>query len=148
MKRNMLAFAISIVAHAFEDKLYNGRPYFLHVMRVASWFDSDDEMQQAAIMHDLVEDTTGTSKAWTPEMLRNEGFSERVIRMVVSLTHLPSENYDDYIKRVSLDRDATEIKKRDLEDNSQITRLKGGLTKHSFDRLERYYRAYTYLSKI
>lgn len=144
----MLAFAISIVAHAFEDKLYNGRPYFLHVMRVAMWFDNDDEMQQAAIMHDLIEDTLGTSNPWTPEMLREEGFSERVIRMVVSLTHLPEESYDSYIKRVSTNPDATAIKLRDLEDNSQITRIKDGLTKKSFDRLERYYRAYTYLSKI
>lgn len=148
MKRNMLAFAISIVAHAFEDKLYNGRPYFLHVMRVAMSVGDDDELQQIAVMHDLIEDTEGTSKEWTPEMLRKEGFSERVIRGVVALTHLSPESYDDYIKRVSLNKDAVVVKRADLIDNTQVTRIKGGLTKNHFDRLERYYRAYTYLSKI
>lgn len=51
----------------------------------------------------------------------------------------------NYIKALSVHPIAKEIKKRDLEHNSKITRLKG-LRKKDFDRLEKYLIAYTYLS--
>ena len=41
--------------------------------------------------------------------------------------------------------DAKKVKKKDLEHNSTITRLKG-LRKADFDRLEKYSRSYVYLS--
>jgi hypothetical protein len=42
-------------------------------------------------------------------------------------------------------KEATEIKKKDLEDNCNLTRIKG-LRKKDFDRVEKYHRAYIYLS--
>jgi len=39
------------------------------------------------------------------------------------------------------------VKQADLEHNTQISRLKG-LTKSDFARIEKYHKAYTYLSKI
>lgn len=144
MKRNMLAFALSIAAHAFEDKLYNGKPYFLHIMRVVVALEGEDEeVLQAGALHDIVED-----HFWTIEDLRKEGFSERVLSAVQHLTWDKDggETYENYIKRVSNNKDAIKVKRKDLEDNSQITRIKG-LTKQDFERLEKYSKAYVYLSK-
>ena len=102
------------------------------------------EVQCAAWLHDLVEDFP---EVWTLQRLRTNGFSEDTIRMVQLLTHNPEESYDLYIQRISLNAGATLVKLSDLRDNSDITRLKG-LTKKDLNRLEKYFRAYTYLSKI
>jgi hypothetical protein len=41
--------------------------------------------------------------------------------------------------------DARRVKREDIKDNSDVTRLKG-LRQKDFERLEKYARAYTYLS--
>jgi (p)ppGpp synthase/HD superfamily hydrolase len=139
----MLSKAIRIAAEAFEDKVdKGGQPYILHCLYVMNQMPEDDEeLRCIAVMHDLVEDTS-----WTTGLLFYEGFSERVIRGVYTLTHESWETYDDYIKRISANKDAVKVKLADLRHNSDITRIKG-LTKKDFDRMEKYHRAYTYLSR-
>lgn len=142
MKKNHLALAFALVATAFADTLdKGGNPYFLHCYRVAQRFIGvDDELAIAALMHDMVED-----HKITIEELITHGFSQRIIRVVRSLTHdRVNETYDAYIKRVALDADATLVKLEDLKDNSDITRLKG-LSKKDFDNMEKYHRSYIYL---
>lgn len=51
----------------------------------------------------------------------------------------------DYIKALVVNAVTAKVKKRDLEHNSNITRLKG-LRKKDFDRIEKYHTAYVYLS--
>jgi len=136
-----LALAISITAQAFENNLdKGGQPYILHCLRVMNNVNGDECVKCAAVMHDLVEDTD-----WTFEKLTALGFSDKTIGLLHLLTHNPATPYDDYIKAISVSKEASEIKRRDLEDNSNITRLKG-LRKRDFDRLEKYHRAYIYLS--
>ena len=136
-----LALAISITAKAFENKLdKGGSPYILHCLRVMNNTIGDECVKCASVMHDLVEDTD-----YTISYLKDLGFSTRTCEIVRVLTHLQKDSYDDYIKIISIDKDATQIKLRDLEDNSNITRLKG-LRKKDFDRLEKYHRAYIYLN--
>lgn len=143
--KNMLALAISIASQAFEAKIDKlGKPYILHCLRVMMNVDEmDPELQQMAVLHDVVEDCP----QWTINDLRKLGFSERVLKGVELLTHKYGDSYDLYIRQISHSVDATRVKLADLRDNSDITRLKG-LTKVDFDRLEKYHRAYTYLSKI
>ena len=140
---NMLAKAISITAQAFENTLdKGGYPYMLHCLRVWDGVKHlSEDVQCAAIMHDLKEDAP---EVWEKHMLL---FSSKTRSLVNTLTHYPTETYDNYIKMISLSKDATKIKLSDLKDNSDITRLKG-LTKKDFDRLEKYSRSYVYLSKI
>ena len=59
----MLDRAISIVAQAFEGKYdKGGHPYVLHCLRVMDKMPKDDEeLRCAAVMHDLLEDTSGTT---------------------------------------------------------------------------------------
>lgn len=138
-----LGLAFAIVAEAFKDKTDKaGEPYILHCIRVMSGVDPNDEEKRiAAVLHDLVEDTD-----WTIDKLRAVGFSERVLKLLFLLTHVKEEmTYDEYIERISNDPDATDIKRADLRDNSDITRLKG-LRKKDFERMKKYHRAYIYLS--
>lgn len=60
------AIELAVLNHANQlDK--SGQPYILHPMRIMLRCSTDDE-RQAAIMHDLIEDTTVTI-----EQLANEG---------------------------------------------------------------------------
>lgn len=138
----MLAKAISITARAFENKKdKGGKPYILHCLRVMNDVDqSDEELMCIAVMHDLKEDCP---EIWYRVMTQ---FSERIKRAIDILTHDPSTPYDDYIKGIALNENARTVKLADLKDNSNITRLKG-LRKKDFDRMEKYHRAFIYLSK-
>lgn len=141
---NQLAKAISIAAVGFEKKVdKGGQPYILHCLRVMNNLHTrDQELQAIAILHDIKEDLKVTTKE-----LYDSGFSERVVKGVCKLTHVEGTSYEDYIKEIALSPDARLVKLADLKDNSDITRLKG-LTKKDFDRMEKYHRAYIYLSKI
>lgn len=140
----MLGKAIAIAAQAFANtKDKGGRPYILHCIYVMnSVRHLGDLAMICAILHDLIEDCPD----WSYERLTKEGFSEEVIVILQLLTHRPETSYDDYIKAIAIHPIAKEIKKRDLEHNSKITRLKG-LRKKDIDRLEKYMRAYIYLSE-
>jgi (p)ppGpp synthase/HD superfamily hydrolase len=136
-----LALAISITAKAFEEVLdKGGNPYILHCLRVMNNVQGDECVKCASVMHDLIEDTD-----WTFEQLTALGFSDKTLGLLHLLTHQRETSYDDYIKAISVSKEATEIKIRDLEDNSNITRIKGA-RKKDFDRIEKYHRAYIYLS--
>jgi (p)ppGpp synthase/HD superfamily hydrolase len=138
---NKLALAISITAKAFENVLdKGGQPYVLHCLRVMNNVQGDECVKCASVMHDLIEDT-----AWTFQELSALGFSDKTIGLLHLLTHQKETSYEDYIKAISVSKEATEIKLRDLEDNCNITRIKG-LRKKDFDRIEKYHRAYVYLS--
>ena len=60
------------------------------------------------------------------------------------LTHNPNVSYMDYILNLAHNNLAREVKLRDLEHNSKITRLKG-LREKDFQRLQKYQIAYDYL---
>ena len=142
----MLDKAISITAQAFLGKTdKSGIPYILHCLHVMGeirkQFPKDWELQAIAVLHDLVEDTE-----WTLEMLRDEGFSHRIVRGVEVLTHDSEVPYDDYIKHIGMYEDARHVKLKDLRHNSDIMRIKG-LTQRDLNRIDKYHRSYTYLSK-
>ena len=138
---NKLALAISITSKAFEDKLDKaGQPYILHCLRVMNATKGDECVKCASVMHDLVEDTE-----YTFEQLTKLGFSDKTIGLLHLVTHQKNTPYDEYIKAIAVSDEATEIKLADLRDNSDITRLKG-LGKKDLDRIEKYHRAYIYLS--
>lgn len=146
---SLLAKAISWAAQCFEhstDK--GGHPYILHCIRVMEGLHTDDEeLKIIAILHDVIEDIFTENPEKGLNLLREKGFSERVIKALDLLTHRKEDSYEDYIKAIALNSDATKVKLADLKDNSDITRLKG-LTKKDFDKMEKYHRSYVYLSKI
>lgn len=141
----MLATAIKIASEFFEhthDK--GGSPYIMHCLRVMFDVEGDDELMCIAVLHDVIEDIFKKDHEKGFQLLRDYGFSERVISALDCLTHRDGELYDDYIRRLSFNEDAVKVKLSDLKDNSNITRLKG-LRKKDFERMEKYHRAFTYL---
>lgn len=140
-----LAKAIALAAKGFEN-VYDkgGQPYILHCLHVMNTIKSEDvDVKIAAVLHDVVEDQVVTF-----EELQTMGFSTKVMRLMHLVTHDKEKtSYDDYIEAISCDKDAIDIKLADLKHNSDITRIKD-LSKSHFDRIKKYHRHYTYLSKI
>ena len=96
-----------------------------------------------AILHDCVED-----EVITIQQLRDLGFPEDILADLGLLTHDPTKDeYDVYIKKLSFSPRATNVKLADLEDNSNITRLKG-VSKKDIERLEKYHKSYLFLINL
>lgn len=130
------ALQVASKAHSGrKDK--GGKSYILHPIRIAMRLRTDDEELMAiAIMHDVVEDSD-----YTFIDLENLGFSARVIAALKLLTHYKGQSYDEYIEGMSNNIDALKVKREDLRDNSDITRLKG-VSEKDIKRMEKYQRAY------
>ena len=144
----MLGKAIALASQSFEHtKDKGGKPYILHCLRVMDNLHTDDEeLKIIAVLHDWVEDMFKNNPEKGLQLL-GEHYSERIVKALDLLTHRKNVPYDDYIKAISFNADATKVKLSDLKDNSDITRLKG-LSKKDFDRMEKYHRSFVYLSKI
>lgn len=145
---NILGHAIKIAATVFRDKTdKSGQPYILHCIRVMMnpRLANDPDAQCAAILHDVLEDCEGIEYDAVENELAKL-LPAYILHAVHVLSHDPKDSYDDYIKKISMNPIAKRVKLADLEDNSQISRLKS-LHKKDFDRIEKYHRAYIYLSE-
>ena len=144
MKHNLNKMLV-LVATEFDgifDK--GGVPYLLHCLKVMHYTRSeDDEIQQIALGHDLVEDR----KNVTYKLLREMGFSERVIEGIRCLTKVPGETEEEYLAKVMSNTDAIRVKLADLRHNSDIRRLKG-VTEKDIKRIEKYHRMYMSLKDL
>lgn len=139
---NMLAKAIALASDAFKDTFdRGGSPYILHCLRVMGAVNPQDPgLMSIAVLHDMVED-----KFTTLEALSEMGFSLRIVEGVDGLTHRDNESYEEYLDRLSKNSDCVEVKKADLKDNTDITRLKG-LREKDFARMVKYHKAWVFLN--
>jgi len=121
-----------------------GMPYVLHCLKVMHYLKTDDEeLQQIALGHDLVEDR----KNITYVLLKEKGFSERVINGIRCLTKVPGESEEEYLAKVMSNVDAVRVKLCDLRHNSDIRRLKG-ITQKDIARMEKYHKMYLALKEF
>ena len=95
-----------------------GVPYVFHPLHLAETMD-DEISCCAALLHDTVEDT-----AVTLEDLAKE-FPAEVVEAVRLLTHDPSENYLEYVRRIKGNSVAMKVKLADLAHNSDQSRFAG-----------------------
>jgi hypothetical protein len=110
------AVRIARDAHAGQiDK--SGRPYIEHPLRVMTRVQGE-HTQMAAVLHDVVEDTTVT-----PDDLRAAGCPEPVVTAVIALSKQPGEALPDYIARVAVDPIAAVVKRADIGDNTDPVRM-------------------------
>ena len=110
------AIALAINAHHGQrDKA--GHPYVLHLLRVMEAV-CDPIAKQAAVLHDYIEDVSGSVDA-----LRQHGINELAIQAIVRLTRVEPCTYCDYIVALATDPVATQVKLADLEDNYRIGRV-------------------------
>ena len=111
-----LALKICYQAHKNQlDK--SGLPYVFHPFHIAEQM-KDEDTTIAALLHDVVEDTSVTL-----EDLKKYGFSEEVISAIAVMTHDPNVEYMEYIAQVKKNPIAAAVKLEDLRHNSDLTRL-------------------------
>ena len=133
------AIEIAAKAHAGQvDKA--GQPYVLHPLRMMLAV-ATPEARMAAVLHDVVEDT-----AVTLDDLRAEGFPASVLEAVEALTKREGEDYEAFIRRVSPNPIAREVKLADLRDNSDLSRI-AEPTERDRERIRKYQRAIAYLER-
>lgn len=127
--------------HGQFDK--SGMPYILHPLTVMNLLQTDDEeLQCIALGHDLVEDCKITYQD-----LWDQGFTERIIEGIRSMTKVPGETKEEYKAKVKANPDAVKVKMCDLRHNSDITRLKD-LTPKNIERTMFYHQFYTELKAL
>lgn len=132
------ALQIAVQAHAGQkDK--NGAAYIFHPIRVMMRC-THPSAKIVALLHDVVEDT-----ATTFEDLEAAGFSAEVLSTLHLVTHAKEVPYDEYVGSLLEDPIAIEVKIADLEDNSDIRRLRE-LDDKSVERLRRYLAAHRRLT--
>jgi (p)ppGpp synthase/HD superfamily hydrolase len=134
------AISIAVTAH-YGQHDSGGRPYILHPLHLMNQLMYDADLATIAVLHDVVEDST-----YELEDLRKIGFSDRTIKALDCLTHKENESYEEYIKRIGTNIDAIRVKRKDLEHNSNITRLKGVRDK-DIERIKKYHKAFIYLGE-
>ena len=146
--KNMLAIAYQLAAESFIDKVdKQGRPYFEHCLQVMQNLNTDDdELKQIALLHDYLEDIHTENIIGGTKILREIGFSDRVITGIIVMTRLQHEEYEEYIDAIKRHKDAVRVKIADLKHNSDITRLKG-LREKDIERMIKYHTTYIDLTK-
>lgn len=138
--REQLSHAIyfAIRAHGGQ-KDRNGQPYIGHCFRVMNAGQTLEE-KIVGVLHDVIEDTEITFAN-----LLIEGFSEKVVDAVHTLSKLENEEYDHYINRVKRCDLAIRVKLNDLTDNMDLKRLEV-LTDDDVVRMRKYLNAYNQLT--
>ncbi|KZX75889.1 hypothetical protein A3715_35330 [Oleiphilus sp. HI0009] len=141
-KQKQLGLAIEIAVKAHADQVdKGGNPYILHPLHIMNELMFDTELATIGVLHDVIEDSDVSI-----EDLVGIGFSKRVTEALDLLTHKDNQTYQEYIDGISNNYDAIRVKRKDLEHNSDITRLKG-IRDKDLKRIEKYHKAFLQLGE-
>lgn len=112
------ALFLAVIAHDGQHRKFSNDPYVLHPLRVALQLIDlgveDDNIIEAALLHDVVEDTR-----YTLSDLRFMGFSPETVEIVDLVTRREGEVYNDFIRRIANSGNvgAHLVKLMDIADN-------------------------------
>lgn len=139
-----IILAASQHRHSPLDK--SGAPYILHPLRVMHFLGaqaSDDE-RIVAVLHDVVEDCPISF-----DDLRQMGYSATIIAALDGVTKRPDEfdDYQKFVRRAAQNPIARRVKRADLQDNMDETRISNPSEKDHL-RMEKYRRAAEYLDGL
>lgn len=130
-RKTDLAFALAAYAHEGQvDKA--GCDYIEHPKMVASNF-TDENRIIVALLHDVMEDTFVSE-----ETIRNL-FGDEIADACMAMTHFDGEPYLDYVRRAIQNPIARDVKRADLDNNMDLSRLPV-VTQKDLDRLEKKYK--------
>ncbi len=134
--------AVELATQRHEGQVdKGGKPYISHPLSVMAMLE-DEQSKMAAVLHDIVEDTTVTF-----EELAELGCPKPVIDAVKLVTH--SKDFDGsdeaYVRDIqqiatSSNQTAVDVKWADLTNNQDLSRIPNP-TARDYARLERYGRA-------
>ena len=139
------AIALAVKTHEGQmDKA--GEPYILHPLRVMLSLSSVDE-RIVGVLHDVVEDGDISFGG-----LEDMGFSSTVIEGLKGVTKRreeegTDEGYQAFVRRAGANPLALRVKKADVLDNLDVTRLKTVSEKDS-RRMSKYLIALRYLESL
>lgn len=128
------AIAIAAEAHAGQVD-WAGLPYVLHPLRMMLRLSSTDE-RVVAVLHDVCEDCPG----WTFDRLRKEGFHDRIIEALQSVTKREGEDYEAFVRRAAANPVGRNVKLADLHDNADLSRI-ADPSERELQLIEKYRRA-------
>ena len=119
-KRDLFSYAIKLALEAHKDQTrIEGEPYITHPLAVMSLVHTADEMI-VAILHDVFEDCDDT-------ILHDaiyDSFPSHIIEALQLLTHEEGVEYMDYIKELTPNELARNVKLADMAHNlSTVTNL-------------------------
>ena len=110
--------ALKLCFEAHKEQVdKTGMPYVFHPFHLAEQM-TDEIATVCALLHDVVEDT-----AYTLEDLRTMEFPEEVIEVLALLTHDETVPYMEYVREITKNPIAKQVKLADLKHNSDTTRL-------------------------
>lgn len=127
--------AISVAVEAYDGQTdKGGSPYISHLLRVMMSSRTEDEMI-VGVLHDVVGDCSDKGFDW--ERLREEGFSEKILEALYSVTKTPEEGahlkalsgeekvsaYLEFVARAKEDPIGRRVKRADLFDNLNVNRI-------------------------
>lgn len=141
-KKYEKAARLAMLAHKGQiDK--SGKEYYLHPCRVSQkvrckGMDANDILNCmiVGLLHDTVEDTEVRLKD-----LIDLGFDYKIIGAVELLTRRKDEDYFSYIRILMKNRYAKEVKRADLLDNMDVSRLPSWTAKDK-ERMAKYAKAF------
>jgi hypothetical protein len=96
-----------------------------------------------AVLHDVCEDCT----EWSFDRLRSEGFPERIIEALESVTKRGGENYEDFVRRAAANPIGRRVKLDDMTDNSDLSRI-AVPSERDFERVEKYRRGVDFINGL
>ena len=117
-----------------------GMPYVFHPFHIAEQM-SDEISTICALLHDVIEDTK-----YTFNDIRNMGFPQEVIDVLILLTHEDNVPYMEYVEKINENPIARQVKLADLRHNSDLTRL-NIIDEKALVRSEKYKKAMELLSQ-
>ena len=124
--------AIEIAKIAHEGQLDKaGKPYIIHPVRVMIRVKNEFE-KMAAVLHDVVEDTTVTL-----DDLKREGFPPDVLQAIDALTKRPGETRIEAATRAAAHPLARTVKLADNAENMNLSRIPNPTAK-DYERLREY----------
>lgn len=126
--------AIILATQAHRNQVDKaGAPYILHPLRIMLT-QADEARRIAAILHDVVEDSD-----ITPEFIK-EHFGQMIADAIVALTRRDDEGYDTFISRCASNAIARDVKRADIADNLDLSRLPT-VSERDLARADKYRRA-------
>ena len=139
---NLTKKALKLCFTAHRDQVdKTDLPYVFHPFHLAEQM-TDELSTVCALLHDVVEDTE-----YTLEDLSKMGFPTEVIEVLSLLTHDDSVPYMDYVKKLSSNPTARQVKLADLRHNSDLTRL-DTIDDYALRRNEKYMAAIELLTNL
>ena len=120
-----------------------GMPYVFHPFHLAEQM-TDEASTVCALLHDVVEDTD-----YTLEDLAEMGYPQEVIDVLRLLTHDSEVPYFDYVKAISVNPVAKQVKLADLAHNSDLSRMdESEIDARAIARTEKYKKAIDILNGL